>query len=141
MRVTQLIYRSHTSPLLTKEQLKDILAQSQHNNMKRNLTGVLCLDGECFIQLLEGPHDTINDLFQKLVADERHRDFELILYAHNRERIFEKWAMLALGQDQRTMKILEISAGGKGIRPQNMQPDKIPQFIQRVAENCLDEPT
>ena len=45
------------------------------------------------MQLLEGPKDKINVLYDRIVRDDRHLEISLLLSEPCSERIFPRWSM------------------------------------------------
>lgn len=75
------------------ETLQAILRQSQANNPKCGVTGLLCFSGGVFLQVLEGGRDCVNALYRRLCADARHTDVVLLSYEEICERRFGGWSM------------------------------------------------
>tara|TARA_R110000782_G_scaffold125229_1_gene216792 strand:+ start:726 stop:1133 length:408 start_codon:yes stop_codon:yes gene_type:complete len=70
-----------------------ILAESQRNNERDGLTGALAAHDERFIQVLEGPRQTLDGLLRRLGKDPRHKDITIIDRQLIDERLFTGWAM------------------------------------------------
>ncbi|MEO5734553.1 MAG: BLUF domain-containing protein [Rubrivivax sp.] len=51
------------------------------SNARLGITGLLAYDGDTFLQCLEGEQTVLADLLQKLRADPRHRDLEVLAFA------------------------------------------------------------
>jgi Sensors of blue-light using FAD len=54
---------------------------------------VLCLSDGIFLQVLEGGRSAVSQLYNRIAADPRHRDVELLLYQEIAERRFAGWSM------------------------------------------------
>jgi hypothetical protein len=80
-------------PALDQEELVTILRQSKANNPSTGVTGVLCYSGGIFLQVLEGGRSAVNKLYNRIGADPRHTDVELLLYEEIGERRFASWSM------------------------------------------------
>jgi len=89
----QLLYASRPDPAITAEQMESILLQSRRNNPPLGITGILCHSGESFIQVLEGGRSAVNDMYNRITRDSRHRQVELLHYAEITERMFGNWTM------------------------------------------------
>ena len=90
----RLIYRSETSwDLLSNESLLQLAKSSAKNNKGGNITGLLLLSGESFLQVLEGPADKVNQLYLKITRDKRHEDVTLLSYEQTGQRYFSEWSM------------------------------------------------
>lgn len=91
--LARLTYCSRAAAAIDQEELAAILKVSRANNGKHGITGVLCLSGGYFIQVLEGGRAAVNHLYNRVVIDGRHSDVTLLGYEEIRERRFAGWAM------------------------------------------------
>ena len=91
--LVRLMYASRAVPALDQEELVTILRQSKANNPTTGVTGVLCYSGGIFLQVLEGGRSAVNRLYNRIVADSRHTEVELLLYEEIGERRFASWSM------------------------------------------------
>lgn len=103
MFLTRLIYHSCASfeaeTRTVSEELGRILSAGLRNNPPKGLTGVLAVDGDRFIQVLEGPRHAVSATFRRIAADERHHDVELVLCAEVDQRCFPDWSVAVLRED------------------------------------------
>lgn len=86
--------------------LNGILATSHRNNVALGITGVLCFDGETFVQLLEGGRQEVSSLYNAIVKDDRHHDIELMIFEEIEQRAFSNWAMGKVDLDKVNPSIL-----------------------------------
>jgi len=103
--LVRLMYASRAAAGFDAEELAAILRTSRAANPQHGITGVLCyseaVDGHqaqgqsqgIFLQVLEGGRGAVNRLYNRIVADPRHHDAELMLYEEISERRFAGWAM------------------------------------------------
>ena len=93
--LVRLLYASRAAPSVDPEELLTILRQSQANNPAEGITGVLCfcMNERIFLQLLEGGRSAVNRRYNRIAADPRHSDVELLSYAEIGERRFAAWSM------------------------------------------------
>ena len=90
----RLIYKSETSwDLLSNESLLELTTKSQANNSKADITGLLALSGESFLQVLEGPVPEVNALYLRIARDKRHTKLTLLSYEQIARRHFSEWSM------------------------------------------------
>ena len=90
----RLIYRSDTSwDLLSNESLLQLANSSAKNNEGKKITGLLLLSGESFLQVLEGPASAVNQLYNKIIQDKRHRAVTLLSYEQTEQSYFAEWSM------------------------------------------------
>lgn len=74
--------------------LAGILSAARRNNPRGGITGALICRHDIYLQLIEGPADTIDALYARICADDRHTDVRLLLSEPMGERMFPAWAML-----------------------------------------------
>lgn len=97
MQLCRLIYRSKTSwDILTNDLLRKLAVDSTSRNEGGEITGILLLSDESFLQVLEGPEDTVNDLYCKIIQDKLHADVTLIAYEQIANKSFDGWSMRVL---------------------------------------------
>jgi hypothetical protein len=93
--LVRLMYASRAVPAVDAEELHAILRQCKAHNATLGITGLLCacLDARVFIQVLEGGRTAVNRLYNRIAADARHTDVELLAYQEISERRFAGWSM------------------------------------------------
>ncbi len=91
--LVRMMYASRAVPAIDQEELITILRQSKANNPAIGVTGVLCFSGGIFLQVLEGGRSAVNRLYNRIAADPRHTEVEVLLYEEIGERRFASWSM------------------------------------------------
>lgn len=89
----QLLYISSSAARGRPIDVAPIMSQSIRNNRRDGVTGLLYTDGVRFLQVLEGEHDDVQRVFDRIGADPRHI---AIVVLHDRaieSREFGDWAM------------------------------------------------
>jgi len=90
----RLVYESRATGSTTSLlNLVAILGESQRNNVRDGVTGVLAAHGDRFIQVLEGSGGALDRLTRRLVEDRRHRDMTILERTPIGERLFDRWVM------------------------------------------------
>ena len=89
----RLIYVSTARPGLTERDMLNVLNTSQSNNDERHITGYLVHNGDSFMQLIEGPRAEVEDIFSRILKDERHSGGVRILAERTGTRAFPQWSM------------------------------------------------
>ncbi len=87
------LYASRPAAALQGAGLDLILEQSRKNNPALGITGLLCVSENLFIQVIEGGRDEVCDLYNAIVADDRHQQVRLLTYEEITERRFANWTM------------------------------------------------
>jgi hypothetical protein len=88
-----LVYTSVAANTISEEALKTIMQQSVSNNQRDQLSGMLLYCGGKFIQVLEGPKESVTQTFEKILLDHRHKRIAVILEGQVAERNFAGWNM------------------------------------------------
>lgn len=88
-----LIYLSSAVREMTEEELLEILEQSERNNEKVGITGILLYREGNFLQVLEGEPEAVHALYDKICKDSRHRGILKISERPITERDFGAWQM------------------------------------------------
>ncbi len=88
----QILYISTVSPAETVD-LASILAISRRNNRAQDITGLLMFNGKRFLQVLEGPTAAVEDTFERIRRDTRHRAHVMLSRRAVERREFGDWSM------------------------------------------------
>lgn len=91
--LVRLLYASRAAAPLTDSVIEEILVQSRRNNPRQGITGILCCNGEQFMQVLEGGRDEVCELYNAIVGDPRHAKVRILCYEEIAERRFGGWSM------------------------------------------------
>lgn len=102
----------------------EILGESQRNNARDGLTGLLLSHDGWFLQVLEGDRGRIAMLMARLARDPRHTDIQVLAEGEAPDRAFADWSM---GQVLVTPEIQTDLAG-----------QRIPDLDGRSATDLLD---
>jgi hypothetical protein len=106
----RLAYVSFPAADLAPTEIGRIVHVSRVNNAARGLTGVLVYTGSDFAQMIEGRHEAVETLWQKLRTDVRHRDLTVFLDEPTERAWFETWRMGYLYDDTLSRNIAEWRA-------------------------------
>ena len=99
-----LIYVSTSEKLLNDEELLDILKISRENNSSKDVTGLLLYKGGNFMQVLEGPDEAVEALYEKIKTDPRHKDVNVLSREQVSARQFPAWEMAFQNLDNPEVK-------------------------------------
>lgn len=88
-----LIYVSQAALELTHEQVFSILNASWKKNRQNGIGGILLYDETFFIQLLNGPVDKVDRIYERIVEDNRHHTLHLIGKRFSKTQEFHEWNM------------------------------------------------
>ncbi|MFL9881386.1 BLUF domain-containing protein [Herbaspirillum rhizosphaerae] len=101
MSINQLIYISQAVRKMSLEDLNTIQKQSKSNNQPIEVTGSLFYNGGWFLQVLEGPEVILNNLYNKIEKDPRHKDSRILYNEPAKFRTFPRWSMNMVNLDDR----------------------------------------
>ncbi len=111
MSIHRLAYTSAASRPLSKADLKQILSTSVLRNQADNITGALCFSRDAFVQVLEGPRNKLSQSFQRIAADARHKNVELIGLELIQARAFGNWSMAFIDDSKEVRDIILSHCG------------------------------
>lgn len=135
--LVRLLYASRARDPITDETIASILAQSRKNNPETGVTGVLCLcHGGVFIQVLEGGRDEVNQLYSKVLHDNRHAEVTLLEYAEISERRFSGWRMGRVDLDKVNTAIVLKYSEKPRLDPFGMSGSVALKLLEELASNA-----
>ena len=77
-----------------------ILRESRTNNGIDGISGLLAFDGRSFVQLLEGPPESVGATFGRIRQDPRHTDIVVISDSIEADRAFGDWTMAGIPEER-----------------------------------------
>ena len=96
----QLLYVSSKHPRV-EISVGNILMVSRRNNLAAGVTGLLYTDGVRFLQVLEGPVETLDKLYHKIELDPRHKNSRVLYNEPAKFRTFPRWSMNMINLNDR----------------------------------------
>lgn len=91
--VYTLTYESVAAKKMDNEDMLQLLEKSRANNKRDGITGCLIYYRGGFIQVLEGEKSKVLATYEKIKADERHKEVHMFSEDHNVQRSFPNWGM------------------------------------------------
>jgi hypothetical protein len=92
--LVRLIYASRaTGGVVSGEMATAIVAKSIQNNRVSDITGLLIVGGDRFMQVMEGPAREVEETFARVKQDPRHTDLTTIIKGAGDKRLFRDWNM------------------------------------------------
>lgn len=88
-----IIYLSTAAQPLTDDDLTLLLAQCRRNNAQLGVTGALVYGDGQFMQIMEGEHAAVQELYQRLKSDPRHTGLMKLADKDIPHRSFGSWQM------------------------------------------------
>ncbi|HET9505406.1 MAG TPA: BLUF domain-containing protein [Hymenobacter sp.] len=138
--VHYLLYCSAAVRPFSEAELADLLEESQANNSRDDITGLLCYDQGHFVQVLEGSAKSITRLFDRILADPRHHKVRLLCRGSSTCRQFDDWHMAFTKADSRdfywTISFLEAQQNDL-LLPQVPVPEPhLPPLLYSFSRTC-----
>lgn len=87
------IYASAATTTLAEHDLIEILTTARCRNASVGVTGMLLFSGGSFFQVLEGPSDAVDAIYNRIARDPRHGRLTTIIREPIAKRAFEAWTM------------------------------------------------
>lgn len=89
----QIIYESQSTGARASHDAPGILNGARPFNGLNGVTGLLCAADDRFLQLLEGPDESLDVAMSRILKDPRHRDIQVLSDQPITERVFADWSM------------------------------------------------
>ena len=134
MNIVRLIYASRLKKKLDHAAVEKIADVSRRNNRKLGVTGALCSSPRGFLQILEGPPEAVNELYNRIVRDPRHADVSLLEYVKVPFREFENWSMAYVRTDEIAQALLHKYSTHRVFDPFTMGPMQARVFLLAITE-------
>ena len=134
MNIVRLIYASRLKKKLDHAAVEKIADVSRRNNKKLGVTGALCSSPRGFLQILEGPPEAVNELYNRIVRDPRHADVSLLEYVKVPFREFENWSMAYVRTDEIAQALLHKYSTHRVFDPFTMGPTQARVFLLAITE-------
>jgi hypothetical protein len=130
MYLVRLVYASKVvNEQFSADDIKQVLESARKNNSKYNLTGLLCFSSKYFLQCLEGPRMNVNQTYQRILADTRHKDILLLDYQEIDRREFANWGMGYVPQSSLTRPLNLKYSGSPEFDPFDMSGESCHQLL------------
>jgi hypothetical protein len=88
-----MVYSSTATKEFHDEELAGLLHVCRENNDRLDVTGMLLYRDGRFLQVLEGPRESVHSLMMTIARDPRHDDVRILLEDRIEERSFPDWTM------------------------------------------------
>lgn len=92
--LVRIVYASQIAPGCGQAEVDRIVAHAHEANARLGITGVLAFDGVKIIQILEGPSDQVDALYDKISTDRRHQGVVQLSRRFVAVKSFANWSMV-----------------------------------------------
>ena len=108
-QLIELTYVSEPAQEMSFLGLLRLLYHSYLRNTSIGVTGALIFENNRFGQVIEGPRTQIEDLWEKIQKDTRHKNIRLIESKLIEHRSFSKWTMIFQDSEEVAKKLPEVA--------------------------------
>ncbi|QUY53034.1 BLUF domain-containing protein [Psychrobacter pacificensis] len=144
--LVQLVYVSTLtlSSRLNTSIFEDIEAHARDYNEQHGITGTLCYGNGQFLQCIEGEKRHVFALQERIFADSRHKNIEVLLLQEINHRSFSDWRMRLLFLERwlwspATKEQAAQLSPFLPFAPHGWSPDRTEQFLQ-IIKNFDTQP-
>jgi hypothetical protein len=117
-RLRRVVYVSHTAVAPGEPMwpvLDSILTAARRNNRRAGVTGALVYSARRFAQVLEGPPDSVEAIFERIQCDLRHDHVTVLEVSTPERRAFGDWSMAFVADAPVPAEALEGPGGAARI--------------------------
>ena len=108
-QLIELTYVSEPAQEMSFLGLMRLLYHSYLRNTSMGITGALIFENNRFGQVIEGPRTQIEELWEKIQKDTRHKNIRLIESKPIENRSFSKWTMVFQGSEEVAKNLSEVA--------------------------------
>jgi hypothetical protein len=112
-----------------------ILSVARRNNDRLGVTGALLCSGGWFAQVLEGPFNAVETIFEAIQLDQRHQDVTILYFKPLEKRSFAQWSMAFAGLSDTTAGPINID--GLLANPESIDTGKIGKDILQTMKDLI----
>ncbi len=121
-----------------------LLAHARENNAKKGLSGIIVYDRGHFFQWIEGHDQALGGVWNRIRADARHTDVEILVDQQIRTRLFEGWTMQFAHRDHQHESIVDgfVVADPAVLDDLHLNAGKVPNILAAFSKlrSVPDEP-
>ncbi|MEH0885543.1 diguanylate phosphodiesterase [Enterobacter sp. UNJFSC 003] len=133
--LTTIIYRSHICEDVPVKALEKMVEAANSHNRQSDVTGILLFNGTHFFQLLEGPAENVQAIYEHICRDARHHNVVELMRDHGPSRRFgnvgmELFDLRLHDRDEVMQQVLDKST----TRYQMAYNDRALQFFRTFVE-------
>jgi len=135
MFLTRLVYASTVSESFSSDDIESILIAARKNNIKTNVTGMLCFNRKYFLQCLEGSRTAVNKTYHHILNDPRHNHIIMLDYKEITTREFSEWSMGYMPESSLTSPLNLMYSGSPDFNPYEMSGASAHQMMLAMKKS------
>lgn len=110
---------------IIQQEIGQILTISRLRNAAVGITGALMFNKNCFAQVLEGPHDQLQETFERIQCDPRHSNVIILNFETMQARHFTQWSMAYVSQEAADSEQFAKIQKDSGFDPNQLTGERI----------------
>ncbi len=114
-------------------EIDDILTAARRSNPLLGLTGALVFNSGIFAQVLEGPQQGIEALFEKIQRDPRHGDVHILAFEKVAQRQFPSWSMAFIGRSREGEDLFGHLGDATGFEAKRLESERVLTLMKSIA--------
>lgn len=118
-----------------RAEIEQILASARAKNQNYQITGALMFNAGYFAQILEGAHDEIQAIFERIQYDARHSQVIILSFEPISERVFTQWSMGYIGTDSAASSLFADITLASDFDPSKLSGDRV---LELLKEHLLE---
>jgi hypothetical protein len=132
----RITYVSRYAKPLTADEIDTLGEKAAEKNRELGLSGLLMASGGLFYQVLEGPPEVVDQIFDTIERDDRHTDVLLLSSVGPVERrLFSDWSMKTINLDAEAhVRLLPVKGLIKAVYEQQRLVDNMIGVIERTLQ-------
>ena len=137
MPLVRLIYASRKTEHWNDAELESLILEARENNHRHLVTGCLVFNRKFFMQALEGSRAQVNDIYNSICRDRRHKELELLYYDYVDQREFGDWDMYYVPDSQISKQLILKYSGVDDLDPYLMTRSGAINFLKEAVKTSV----
>jgi NAD(P)H-flavin reductase len=135
--MVELIYRSEMASSLNLPEVYAIMKEARQRNEAMSVTGVLLFNTQYFLQLIEGPEQSIDALYPSIERDRRHQKVERLVRRDISQRTWANWSMALVMPTADNQHILDRYSAQGVFSPAELTAQTASQLLTDLAKQGI----
>lgn len=115
MALHHIVYVSAATKSLNEEEVDRLLLSAREFNEMVNVTGILLYQKKTFFQLIEGPKNSVEEVYGRIKSASQHTAIIELASAQSSQRFFADWNMGFCHAPQNTLQQLSHAEWSKNL--------------------------
>ena len=128
MPLRAIAYASEATPGLSMDHVDDLSRAAARFNFEAGVTGVFLYDGTRFLQYIEGPEDSINVVYSRVLSATSHHEIVELGRGRVSRRAFPYWSMRLLPAEPEQLRAV-ANGDWTGLSPRGGALDKLAAVV------------